>query len=61
LEGVSKEVVREIAQGALELCGFEHRFSADEFSAVVWDGELEVKEFIPCHFCRCSGDRRQTW
>ncbi len=44
LEDVSKKVVREIAQGALELCGFEHRFSADEFSAVVWDGELEVKE-----------------
>jgi hypothetical protein len=44
LEGVSKKVIREIAQGALELCGFEHRFSADEFSAVVWDGELEVKE-----------------
>jgi hypothetical protein len=44
LEGVSKELVREIAQGALELCGFEHRFSADEFSVVLWDGGLEVKE-----------------
>ena len=44
LEGVSKEMIREIAQGALEICGFEHRFLADEFSAVVWDGELEVKE-----------------
>jgi hypothetical protein len=44
LEGVSREMIREIAQGALEICGFEHRFSADEFSAVSWDGELEAKE-----------------
>jgi hypothetical protein len=44
LEGVSRERVREIAQGALQVCGFEYRFSADEFSAVVWNGELEVKE-----------------
>lgn len=44
LEGVSREMIREIAQGALEICGFEHRFSGDKFSAVVWDGELEVKE-----------------
>jgi hypothetical protein len=44
LEDVSREMVRDIAQGALEICGFEHRFSSDEFSAVVWDGEPEVKE-----------------
>jgi len=44
LESVSKEMIREIARGALEICGFMHRFSGDEFSAVVWDGELEVKE-----------------
>jgi hypothetical protein len=23
--------------------------------------DLKAKRFIPCHFCRCSGDRRQTW
>jgi hypothetical protein len=43
LEGVSKEVIQEIAQGALKICGFEHRFLADDFSAIVWDGELEVR------------------
>jgi len=33
---------REIAQMTLQLCGHEHTFEQDHFSAIVWQDQLEV-------------------
>lgn len=35
---------RDIAEKVLDLCGFDYRFKMDEFSAVVWEGKLEVRD-----------------
>lgn len=44
LLGVANEVVREIAEQFLGICGYPYKFSKDEFSAIVWTDKLEVKE-----------------
>lgn len=44
LEDAPPALRREIAQQALALSGFEHKFQADHFSAIVWDDQLEVME-----------------
>ncbi len=35
---------RDIAEKVLGLCGFDYRFKMDDFSAVVWEGKLEVRD-----------------
>ncbi|MCK4732838.1 MAG: hypothetical protein KAT65_10325 [Methanophagales archaeon] len=35
---------RDIAEKILHLCGFDYRFKMDEFSAVVWEDKLEVRD-----------------
>ena len=44
LEKENIDLVKKIAETFLEMCGFRHRFSKDEFYAIVWDEELEVNE-----------------
>ncbi len=44
LENVSPATRREIAQMALQLCGYDHTFKQDRFSAIVWENQLEVTE-----------------
>jgi len=44
LENVPGSMLRELAMKALRLCGFDHEFKGDRFSALVWDDQLEVKE-----------------
>lgn len=44
LENVSPVTRREIAQMALQLCGYDHTFKRDRFSAIVWEDQLEVTE-----------------
>ena len=44
LEKENIDLVKEIAETFLEMCGFKHRFSKHEFYAIVWDEELEVNE-----------------
>jgi hypothetical protein len=44
LENVSSSTLREIARKALTLCGFDHKFKGDKFSALVWKDQLEVSE-----------------
>jgi len=42
LENVPPAVRKEIAHKALKLCGYDHVFKQDHFSAIVWDDQLEV-------------------
>ena len=35
---------RDVAEKILNLCGFGYRFKMDEFSAVVWEDKLEVRD-----------------
>jgi hypothetical protein len=44
LEKEDAHLVRMIAETFLKICGFAHRFSRNEFSAIVWEDELEVEE-----------------
>jgi len=44
LERASSSTLREIAGKALTLCGFDHKFKGDKFSALVWEDQLEVSE-----------------
>ena len=44
LENASSSTLREIARKALTLCGFDHKFNGDRFSALVWKAQLEVNE-----------------
>jgi len=44
LEDVSPITVKEIAQRALELCGYSYEFQKERFSAIVWEDQLEVRE-----------------
>ncbi|MCK4390898.1 MAG: hypothetical protein KAV83_11765 [Desulfobacterales bacterium] len=44
LEKENIDLVKEIAETFLEMCGFKHRFSKHEFYAIVWDDEIEVNE-----------------
>lgn len=44
LEDVSPITVKEIAQRALQLCGYSYEFQKGRFSAIVWEDQLEVKE-----------------
>ena len=44
LENVSSSTLRKIARKALTLCGFDHEFKRDKFSALVWKDQLEVSE-----------------
>ncbi|MDH7486511.1 MAG: hypothetical protein QHJ81_09590 [Anaerolineae bacterium] len=44
LEDVPPTMVKEIAQGALKLCGYSHEFQKERFSALVWEDKLEVRE-----------------
>jgi len=44
LENVSSSTLREIGRKALTLCGFDHKFKGDKFSALVWKDQLEVSE-----------------
>ena len=44
LTGNAGDLRREIAEETLQICGFEHRFTSEEFSAIVWEDKLEVKE-----------------
>ncbi len=44
LENVSPITVKEIAQRALQLCGYSYEFQKGRFSAIVWEDQLEVKE-----------------
>lgn len=40
----NSKLIRKIAEGFLQICGFEYHFSEDHFSAVVWETDLEVEE-----------------
>ena len=42
LEKEDANLVRMIAETFLKICGFAHRFSRNEFSAILWEDELEV-------------------
>lgn len=44
LENTSSSMLQKIARKALGLCGFDHKFKGDNFSALVWEGQLEVTE-----------------
>jgi len=44
LEKEDAHLVRMIGEKFLKICGFAHRFSRNEFSAIVWEDELEVEE-----------------
>jgi len=44
LENVPGSTLREIARRALRLCGFDHEFKGDRFSALVWGKTSEVFE-----------------
>jgi len=44
LEDVSPITVKEIAQRALQLCGYSYEFQKERFSAIVWEDRLEVRE-----------------
>ncbi len=44
LEDVPPAVVKEIAQKALQLCGYNYEFQQGRFSAIVWEDQLEVRE-----------------
>jgi len=44
LEDVSPLTIKEIAQRALELCGYSYEFQKERFSAIVWEDRLEVTE-----------------
>jgi hypothetical protein len=44
LENVPSAVRQEIAQMMLQLCGYDHTFTRDHFSAIVWENQLEVTE-----------------
>jgi len=44
LENASSSMLQKIAREALQLCGFDHKFKGDEFSALVWENQLEVNE-----------------
>jgi hypothetical protein len=44
LENTSGSTLREIARKALGLCGFDHKFKGNKFSALVWEDQLEVNE-----------------
>ena len=44
LDNASRYTLQEIAREALTLCGFNHEFKGDEFSALVWKDQLEVNE-----------------
>ena len=44
LEKENIDLVKKIAERFLEMCGFRHRFSKNEFYAIVWDEQLEVHE-----------------
>lgn len=43
LEDVSPITVKEIAQRALQLCGYSYEFQKERFSAIVWDDQIEVR------------------
>jgi len=44
LEGPVLDRRSQIAREALQVCGFDHEFVGDRFTAVVWNDELEVSE-----------------
>ena len=44
LENASSSMQQKIAREALQLCGFDHKFKGNEFSALVWENQLEVNE-----------------
>jgi len=44
LENASSSMLQKIAREALKLCGFDHKFKWDTFSALVWEDQLEVNE-----------------
>jgi len=44
LEDVSPIAIKEIAQKALQLCGYSYEFQKERFSAIVWEDQLEVRE-----------------
>lgn len=44
LDNVPSSTLRKIASKALRLCGFDHKFKGDKFSALVWEDQLEVNE-----------------
>ena len=44
LEEVSLVTLKEIAQRALELCGYNYEFQQGRFSAIVWEDQIEVRE-----------------
>jgi hypothetical protein len=44
LENVSLAIRQKIAQRALQVCGYDHTFKQDHFSAIVWNDHLEVNE-----------------
>ena len=52
LEKKNVALVKKIAEKLLEMCGFKHRFSKENFHAIVWDEELEVNEPSPEHILK---------
>jgi len=44
LENAPSTTRQEIARIALQLCGYDHTFKRDRFSAIVWNDQLEVVE-----------------
>ncbi|MFQ6040890.1 MAG: hypothetical protein ACE5PV_08545 [Candidatus Poribacteria bacterium] len=44
LNNIPKATVKEIAREALKICGFEYQFKKEQFSAIVWKDQLEVRE-----------------
>jgi hypothetical protein len=44
LDKASRYTLRKIGREALAICGFDHKFKGDEFSALVWEDQLEVSE-----------------
>lgn len=44
LERDNIDLVREIAETLLKICGFSYTFSKNEFFAIVWEDDLEVGE-----------------
>ena len=44
LNNIPKATMKEIAREALKICGFEYQFKKEQFSAIVWKDQLEVKE-----------------
>ena len=44
LEDVPPITIKEIAQRALQLCGYNYEFQKERFSAIVWEDRLVVRE-----------------